>query len=463
MRHGMKVRRMRHPTESALLSFARGQFTSAGAADVAAHLEGCLACRVWETRLRHARVAEADGSVTARLTAAAQPIPDDLRTALAVPPGTGVPASGDIWRVGADEALLVWVRSLSGGSATVVPVTLDVELADEYTLIVPAGDSPLGLDLALMTTVGGDVDLRVFLQHIAALPVGDQITQLLLARSDDRPPPPGLLTGSPASRVDDQRLEYRRHLAGLLASLSPGAFPDASLPGSGNDGVDVDRLAETLYGLTWHRPGLEISLLDGHMAVVAPAHKLLVTALVRDLDAAILVAVLTGREPARVLSAPEVAGACGGLLMTYQDADDVAVAIPDEDWTAVVITPEFAGRAVEAPSGRLSEPRVAFQPMPLADALLKHLDSRVTRWEETGRLLFDRDAVDLAAVAAAVSQAAVDRAVAEGRRARTPAKKAAYTALDDTAVDGIRALIESVVAGAPAADGVTALLSGSRR
>ncbi len=453
----MKVRRMRHPTESALLSFARGQLTSAGAADVAAHLEGCLACTVWETRLRHARVAEADGLVTARLTAAAQPIPDDLRAALAAPPGAGVPASGDIWRVGADEALLVWVRSLSGGSATVIPVTLDVELADEYTLI----ESPLGLDLALMTTAEGDVDLGTFLQRIAALSAGDQITRLLLARSAGRPPPPGLLTGSPASGDAGQRLEYRRHLTRLLASLSPGAVPDASLPGSRNDGVDVGRLAGTLNGLTWYRPGLEISRLDGHMAV-GPAHGLLVTALVRDLDAAILVAVLTGREPARVLSAPEVAGACGELLMTYQDADDVAVAIPDQDWTAVVITPEFAGRAVEAPSGRLSEPRVAFRPMPLADALLKHLDSRVTRWEES-RLLFDRDAVDLAALAAAVSRAAVDRAVAGGRRARTPAKKAAYTALDDTAAAGIRTLIESVVAGVSAADGVTALLSGSRR
>src|SRR6266487_5315458 len=105
MRHGMKVRRMRHPTESALLSFARGEFTSPGAAGVAAHLDSCLACRVWETRLRHARVAEADGSVTARLTAAAQAIPEGLRDALAVPPGADVPAAGNVWRVGADEAL----------------------------------------------------------------------------------------------------------------------------------------------------------------------------------------------------------------------------------------------------------------------------------------------------------------------------------------------------------------------
>ena len=452
---------MRHPTESALLSFARGQFKSPGAAGVAAHLDSCLACTVWETRLRHARVAEADGSVTARLAAAAQAIPEDLRHALAVPPGAGVPAAGHIWRVGTDEAMLVWVRRLSGESATVIPVSLDIEQADEYTLIVPAGESPLGLDLALMTAVEGYVDLSAFLQQVAALPVGDQITQLLLARSDGRPPPPGLLTGSPASRDDDQRLAYRQLVAGLLAGLSAGALRDADLPGSRDGGVDVDRLADALNVLTWHRPGVEISLLDGHMAV-GPAHELLIAALVRDLDAAILVAVLTGPEPDRVLSAPELARACGGLLMTYQDADDVAVAVSDEDWTAVVITPEFAGRAVEAPSGRLSEPRVAFRPMPLADALLKHLDSRVTRWEQTGRLQFDRDALDLAALAAAVSQAAVGRAIAEGRRARTPAKKAAYTALDDSAVAGIRTLIESVAAGASPADGVTGLLGGSR-
>jgi hypothetical protein len=455
---------MGHPTESALLSFARGQSGAAGAAGVAAHLESCLACRVWEARLRNARVAEADAPVAARLAAAAQAIPENLRKALAVPPGVAVPAVGDIWRVGSDKALLVWVRRIAGESAVVVPVTLDVELADQYTLIVPAGESPLGLDLALMTAAEGHVDRSAFLQQIAALPVGDQITELVLARGDGRPPPPGLLTGSPASGDDHQRQEYRQHLASLLAGLAPGAVPDAGRPGSRAIGVGVDSLAAVLNGLTWHRPGLEISLLDrGHVAA-GSVHELIATALVRDLDAAILVAVLTGPEPARVLSAPEAARACGGLLGMYQDANDVAVAIPDHEWTTVVVTPEFATRAVEAPSGRLSGPLVAFQPLPLADALLKHLDSRVIRWEQAGRLRFDRDGADLAALAAAVSQAAVDRAIAVGRRARTPAKKAAYTALDDSAVAGIRTLIESVAgAGTSAADGVTALMSGSRR
>src|SRR5258708_21341958 len=98
MRHEMKVRRMIHPTESALLSFARGQFTSAGAADVAAHLAGCLACRVWETRLRDAMVAEADDSDTPRLTPPAQPIPDGLRPALTAPPRAAASVSREIWR-----------------------------------------------------------------------------------------------------------------------------------------------------------------------------------------------------------------------------------------------------------------------------------------------------------------------------------------------------------------------------
>jgi hypothetical protein len=451
---------MRHPTESALLAFAHGQVKAPGAADIAAHLDSCLACGVWVTRLRDARVAEADGSVTAGLAAAAQAIPEDLRNALAMPPGAATPAAGDIWRVGTDEALLVWVRDLAGESATVIPITLDVDLADEYTLIIPVGESPLGLDLALMTTVEEHVARRAFLQQIAVLPVGDQVSRLLSARGAGRPPPSDLLTGPPVSRDDDQRVEYRQLVASLVAALSP----DDGLPGDRDDGADVDGLAEVLNGLTWHRPGLEFSLLDGAHVAVGPDHALLVAALVQDLDAAILVAVLTGAEPASVLAAPEVARACGGLLMTHQDADDVAVTVPDEGWTAVVVTPEFASRAVEAPSGRLSEPRVAFQPLPLADALLKHLDSRATRWEETDRLQFERDAVDLAALAAAVSRAAVDRTIAEGRRALTPTKKTAYMALDDSAVAGISALIESVVAaGRTPADGVTTLLSGPRR
>jgi len=455
---------MRHPTESALLSFAQGQPAAGGAAGVRAHLERCLACSLWAARLRRARVTAADDSVAARLTAAGQAIPEALHFAFTAPAGAAVPAAGDVWRAcGPDEALLVWVRGLSGDSAVVIPVTFDVELADEYTLIIPASESPLGLDLALFATVEGRADMRAFLQRIGALPVGDQVTRLLAARADGRPAPPGLLTGAPFGGPSDPRPEYRRLLSDLLSGLAPGDVLGAALPGDGDDHVAVDGLVDALSALTWRRPGVEISPLEPTRVAAGHAHELVVNALVRDLDAAVLVAILTGADPAGVLGAPDIARACGGLLMTFQDADDVAVAIPDEDWTAVVVTPEDANHAVEAPSGRVCGPRIAAQPLPLADALLRHLDSRVTRWEKADRLQFDRDAVDVAALAAAVSQAAVERAIAEGRRARTPAKKAAYTGLDDGAAARIRILIESAAAACPSpVEDVDVLLAGSR-
>jgi hypothetical protein len=455
---------MRHPTESALLSFAQGQPGVARAADVRAHLECCLACSLWAARLRRARVTTADDSAAGRLTAVGQAVPEALHLAFAAPAAAAVPAAGDVWRAGGpDEALLVWVRGLSGDSAVVIPVTLDVELADEYTLIIPASESPLGLDLALFATVEAHADMRAFLQRIGALPVGDQVTRLLAARADGRTAPPGLLTGAPSGGPSDLRPQYRRLLSDLLSSLAATDVPGAALPGDSDDKVAVDGLADILSALTWRRPGVEISPLEAARVEAGHAHELVVNALVRDLDAAVLIAVLTGADPAGVLGAPDIARACGGLLMIFQDADDVAVAIPDEDWTAVVVTPEFANHAVEAPSGRVCGPRIGVQPLPLADALLRHLDSRVTRWEEAERLQFDRDAVDVAALAAAVSQAAVERAIAEGRRARTPAKKAAYTGLDDGAVARIRSLIESAAAaGASPVEDVNVLLAGPR-
>jgi len=467
MRDETQIQRVRHVTESTLLSFVKGQLMDSAAADVSEHLERCLACRVLAARLRHAEVIDPDDSAIARLTTAAQAIPEPLRDALsATPTELADMTAGQVWRVGGDEAQLVWVRRVFDDSAAVVAVTLDVELADEYTLIIPANDSPLSLDIAVMTTVEGHVDNQAFLQRIAVLPVDEQITQLRQTRRDGLPPPSHLLTGPPISRDDDQRLEYRQLLADLLADLSPSAYSDSDLTGSSEEGegIDLHRLAEELNGLTWRRAGTTIRMLDVDHIAVDPAHEMLITALVQDLDAAVLITVLTGADPVGLLTAPAVAHACGALLAKHPDAADVAVALADEEWTAVVITPAFAGRAVETPSGGLSEPRVATQPLPLLDALLKHFDVHATRWNETERVQFDRDPVDVRALAAAASRAAVDRVVAEGRRAVTPAKKSAYQALDDHAVSAIRTLIESAVAaGTSPADAVDTLLNRSNQ
>jgi hypothetical protein len=465
MRDETEIQRVSHVTESILLSFVQGQLVDSAAADVAGHLELCIACRVFAARLRHADVTDPDGSAIARLTTAAQAIPETLRNALSATstePADMMP--GEVWRVGGDEAQLVWVRRVFEDSAAVIAVTLDVELADEYTLVIPSNESPLSLDMAVMTTVEGHVDNRAFLQRIAELPVDEQINQLRQARRDGRPPSSNLLTGPPISRDDDQRLEYRQLLADLLADLSPGAYSDSDLTGSSEEGMDLHRLAEELNGLTWRRAGTTILMLDVDHVAVDPAHEMLVTALVQDLGAAVLVTVLTGADPAGLLTAPAVARACGVLLAKHTDADDVAVAIADEDWTAVVVAPAFAGHAVEAPSGALSGPRVASPSLPLLDALLKYFDAHATRWNETERVHFHRAPVDVPALAVAAARAAVDRTIEEGRRAVTPAKKTAYIALDDRAVTAIQALIESAItAGTPPADAVETLLNRSHQ
>jgi hypothetical protein len=464
MRHETQTPRARHVTESKLLSFVRGQLTDSGRADVAEHLDHCIACRILAGRLTHAEATEPDDSAIARLTASAS-IPEVVRDALvATRMGPAAIAVGDVWRVGRDEAQLVWVRRTLEDSAAVISVTLDVDLADEYTLIIPAEESPLSLDLALMTTVEGLVDRRSFLQRIGTLQVGEQITKLRQARRDGLPAPSDLPTGPPISRDDDQRLEYRQLLADLLADLSPGAFSNEDPTEPSDDGVDLQRLADEVNGLKWRRPGIQVRWLDITHTVVDAAHEMLIAGLIQDLDAAVLITVLTGADPASILASPGVAGACGALLAKYPEADDVAIAIADEEWTAVVVTPAFAERAVEVPSGGLSEPRVAFQPLPLLDALLKHLDAHATRWDETERVRFDRDPIDVPALATTVSRAAVDRTLAEGRRAVTPAKKTAYMALDDHAVAAISALIQSAVApGTSSSDAVDAFLGRSRQ
>jgi hypothetical protein len=430
------ARPLSHLNESVLYALVQGRLKADAAAEVADHLERCLACRVWSTRLQNASVSEADDSIISRLVQTSPTVPEALHRALLDNPSSAAPAVGGLWRVGRGEALLVWVRRVLDDSAAVIPVTFDSDLADEFSLIIPADESPLGLNLVVMASVEAHVDLRAFLQRIAALPVEDRVETLREARRSRLPIPPDLLVGAPVVSEQDQRLEYRQVLSDLLADLSPAAFAAETEVEPSDDGVDVHRLVENLGELTWRRAGLTVQPLPIDHVDVDPAHDLLVVGMVKDLDASVLVAVLTGADPAGTLTQPELARGCGTLLGRHPEADDVAVAIQDRDWTTVVVDPPSAAQALEAPSGRFAEPRVTFQPLPLVDALLKHLDARATRWDQMGVPHFDRESLDLVELGAISAAAAIERTIAEGHQARTPAKKSAYTSLSER--DGAR-------------------------
>ena len=198
----------------------------AGSVEVAGHLTECIECRIRAARLaRDAGVAVPSESSLSRILAA----DSRLAPALIATAGSGgepsTPSPGELWRVGEDDVLLVWVRKVFDGSVDVMPVVLDVDLADDQTLLLPANSSRLGLDLGVITSVRGHVHVDAFLSRIDDL--GDnalgQVAELMAATSEGRQAH-GMPVGAPVYDPDDQRLEYQQALADLLADLGPAAW-----------------------------------------------------------------------------------------------------------------------------------------------------------------------------------------------------------------------------------------------
>jgi hypothetical protein len=452
-----------HPTDSELIGFADSQDADA-AVGIAAHVGRCLACKIKAIRLSSAHISTPDDAAIRRLVVSSPTIARPISDALRSRPAPGAhPASGEIWRIGLSEASLAWVRRVLDDSALVLPVTLDIDLADEYTLLVPAVESPTGTDVAIVASVEGQVDLRAFLQRLGPVQVDAQISQLRLARRNGRLPDTDIPNGPPIESPDDQRLEYRQLLADLLADLSPDGFAEANAEPTepADDSVDLHQLRDLLRDLTWRRANCQIKHTEIDHVAVDAAHDLLVAAHVAEFDKTVLVTVLTGATPSVTQSRSSVADACGELLSRYPEADDIAVTIADDGWTAVIIAPPFSHAAVEVPSGKAAGPRVVSEPLPVVDALIKHFEGKTARWDESERVRLDGTPTDLRRLAWDATQAAVDQVASEGRRARIPAKKAAYSALGSRAVNMVTEMINAVVSGsASPAEAVDDLLQG---
>lgn len=135
----------------------------------------------------------------------------------------GTPHAGELWRAGKHEALLVWVRKVfDDGIVDSVPVTFDVECADEATLLIPADATPIGCELAAMTTVRTHLDKGVFLGFACVLNIGAEIEEVIKASRQGRPAE-GVRVGLPIMSDADQRIEYRCAIRDVLAHMSPDA------------------------------------------------------------------------------------------------------------------------------------------------------------------------------------------------------------------------------------------------
>jgi hypothetical protein len=412
-----------HPTSLAL---AAGRAGTPPEPWVAEHLDACPACRVRAARLRHAEGAGALESAPpqsirriASASAAGPPLLAGLDTAVPDP----APRPGQLWRAGDAEALLVWVRSVSPGGVEVIPAVLDVELADAGTLLLPAAATALGLDLALITGVRVRIDRQAFLQPVADLAISGDVEEVIAAAGEGRRPR-GVSVGPPIEVEADQRIEYQRAITDVLAGLAPAA--DGL--GAREEADIADLVALLADALPARHPDTRVRGIPLRRYPVDRRRELRCCARVSYLDSSLVVAVLAGAG-AGLPDPAQLAPACLDMLRCEPVADAVAVTVLTGDLPTVVLTAADLRVAYEPPGGDPRGPRQVSEPLAVVDALAKHVDRQATAWEITEPITSVLGTVDVAALVTRNARAAASRLSAEGRRAVTPAKKAAWANL----------------------------------
>ena len=196
-----------HPLDVDLADLVDGVLDASRAAGVEAHLDACLLCRLKRRRLEGAPAPAPAGGF----------LPGPAFDMPSLEPG-GDPAVDDLWLAGTDDRLLVLVLGITGDRVTAAPVTLDVEAADDETVVVE--QSPFRTPVAVHPALATEIPRTVLTARVGTLTV---------------PPAQGAARapaghrGSAIAGPSDPRLQLRQHLADRLA-----AFADPPPAGAGD-------------------------------------------------------------------------------------------------------------------------------------------------------------------------------------------------------------------------------------
>jgi len=164
-------------------------------------------------------------------------------------------------------------------------------------------------------------------------------------------------------------------------------------------------------------------------------------------DLRTIVAILDGALLEEALLVAALAAACLEVVRLEQDADAIAVTGKSPGWPTVVLRVPQLRTAFEAPSGVQVPPRLTGEPLPVIDALAKFLDTQVTAWEVTEPAAPKVQNLDFGQLALEAAAEAVHTVADEGGRAKTPAKKQAWTNLADDLGSIIAGSIISISTG----------------
>ncbi|WP_200215494.1 hypothetical protein [Micromonospora coerulea] len=456
-----------HPSSSELLTALHEPDRAASTLE---HLEECLACRVRLSRVRRASdLAPPPGDSLQRIVEASTPLPQNLAD-LVSDDRDGEPQPNEIWRVGRDEALLVWVRRVfEDAVADVIPLVLDVELADQESVIVGASATPLATAAAAIVALRTHIHTGAFLNRVGVLDIGKDVTEVMTAVREGRRPS-GVRVGPPINDDDDQRLEYRQALRDFLAELSPSAWLEtqgdrtagaeqrANESTANHPGGDINaikaRLGERLSGVRFIDPAPQTVAVNGDVRVTSILKVLY-------LDTAILVATLHGGSHSKFPDPRAIAAACQAMTLTEADVDAVAVAIPRQDWPAQLFTTAHMRAAFEVPRGTRTGPTTTLAGYGLVDTLCKHLDAAVPAWEVTEPASSRIGRTDIHEITARHARTSIGQIATEGQRARQAAKRAAWGELPAELDERVAKFVVAVINNEAVEDALTELVQGT--
>jgi len=423
-----------HPTESELAELALGRLDEARSSSVVGHLRSCLACRILSDRLSRGvptlPVGDPPGGSNASVPEAvlAAVVAADRPEAGAQP--------GDLWRARhrrGGPVTLVWLRALGPTGVAVVPVTFDTELADEYTLIVPAATSPLAIPLAFHVSVETTVDAAYLLDRLGSVDIAATVELVRVARERGEPVRGPSVGPNIVSRLDE-RVEYREALADRLAELAPAV--EDELPPGARDMTERQAAEQDDWWLPAAGSGraallmaLHEALGDTHAraritprpAIAAASEHFGAIALVAELDAFVLIASVEGPFEGRaLLESARLA------LQADQLLNAVCLVEPFAPFMSAVIDRRDVVEAIETPSGRLRPPRQSRPPAPIGEAVAKFLDATITPFGRLAGTVVDGEAIDPRGLATDVSAEAVRTVAGSARGFKVDGKRPGY-------------------------------------
>ena len=348
-----------HPLDIDLMGYALGSSDDSRAADISDHLDVCLLCRIRLARIRRSGL-QPEAALPG--VAPREVSPTILSTlSSARRPGSITP--GQVWLAGSVQRMLVWVRAALDSAVNVYAMTLDIEAADDTTLIIDEFEA-IGHPVAIMCSVVGTVPNEQLSVYLGDLNVQADLERISASASSDLAV--GLTTGAPITSQADERIEFRQILADELASLDPIEEDDDELDSpSGIDAI-LDNLHTGLRPLrgdllSVHPPESFVHLLTTPLGCTPVAR-------VEELGCS---AIVMASEDASAWPPDDGTVAHAADFLAAAHADALALTSFDHPFDAVLFDKRDLHDAYEPPRANVvCGPRIDRESEPLTKALL---------------------------------------------------------------------------------------------